>query len=258
MDEGCNGISDLSSSTIASSKHNKSDSSLTENALIQDLVTSNSKLTSQIETQSEKIKYLEAKLKEADKVNAQLLNEQQTLSKKTRRPGINKTISMSLRLLYTELETNEKFKTDEPFASNHNQSVKQKLIRLIKENNSSSIYSELNYTTAIKGRYDHEKKMNKENSPSCYARRKIAARRQAAFLSRKNISMRKNILKDFMSTLTAYDMSDLESDEDGNLVVKKPTWRTSEVDDSLKQIDSFASLKLIRSTGSPSKRLAKS
>ena len=57
-----------------------------------------------------------------------------------------------------------------------------------------------------------------------------------------------------ISVQLQYDMSDHESDGDDQFIVKKPTWRSEQVDQALKQLDNFAPLVRKRVNGSPSKR----
>lgn len=57
-----------------------------------------------------------------------------------------------------------------------------------------------------------------------------------------------------MQELSAHDMSDLESENEDTFIVKRPVWRTADIQLALNELDNYSPLLKRRVLGTPSKR----
>ena len=57
-----------------------------------------------------------------------------------------------------------------------------------------------------------------------------------------------------MQELSAHDMSDLESENEDTFIVKRPVWRTADIQLALNELDNYSPLLKRRVLGTPSKQ----
>ena len=228
------------------------------------LVENNRMLTNQVKDMSEEIKELKAMLKEKDKIITEKTNEIDKLKRSTaviskvRVEKVDPTLSRLMREIYPKLTEEEKFRTYEQFDSDHNKAATNRLSNLLREESNADI---LAIKFAIKSRFQTEKKSAVETPTASKLRRRVS-RRHGKFNARKKCAVQYQIHAEIFSNLTADDMSDEESIDGEQLKVKKPTWRTAELEVKLKDIDAKLNcgqrkLRKRKILGSPSARCAK-
>ena len=222
--------------------------------LMNSLLRTNENLSMELGKKNATIERLESSL---DSLQRELRELKNRVADQTKTPKINRQLSATVKQVYSSLADNERFKLTEHFMSPHNISTKQNIMRILKEDNTS--YTDRELSDHIRTKYTNDRRRDKElanHSSTASKKRKMNARRHSAFNSRIAVAQRKNMHIETIKSLTPYDMSDHESDGDDHFIVKKPTWRSEEIEHALQQLDSFAPLVRKRVVGSPSKREA--
>ena len=216
------------------------------------LLRKNKNLSQEIANKNTTIDRLESSLQSVKK---ELQELQTRVANQTKSTKIDRQLSATVKQAYSSLTGNEKFHLDEHFLSPHNISTKTQLIRILREDHDT--YTDQQLNDHIRAKYTNERRREKEASSgttTASKKRKMNARRHSAYNSRLTIAKKRDMHTNLMAGLTAHDMSDHESDGDDQFIVKKPTWRSEQVDQALQQLDNFAPLVRKRVNGSPSKR----
>lgn len=192
-------------------------------------------------------------------MKATITNLRQQLSDKNNvgNKKVDTKVSKIVKELYGTLPSEDKFNIDETFLSSHNQHVKTLISSALKEMADFNDTPDSIITFTIRGRYTVEKKNLKNSSPTVRAANRVVARRRSLFETRLRVSKTKQLHQNFMSKVGPMDMSDLISDNEGETtqyIIKRPRWRTNEETERFEELDSFATLKVPRVVGTPSKR----
>lgn len=210
-------------------------------------------LSQAVVTKDRTICKLEAEIAAMAKENAEL--RQRFSVTKTSKTTI-KDLSGIIKEIYGSISDADTFDLDAGFSSSHNQNVKSRITNIIKEDHVT--YSPTQINDHIRQKYTNDRRRKKEKARDdggeVERKRKITARRYSSYESRKRIANKKTMHMTIIHSLGPYDMSDLESDCEDSFIVKKPSWRTPEVENAINELDSFAPLQRKRSVGSPSKR----
>ena len=216
------------------------------------LLRTNENLSQEIVNKNATIDRLESSLQS---LNKELYELRTRVANQTKSTKIDKQLSATVKQAYASLADSEKFHLAEHFLSPHNISTKTQLIHIIREDHVT--YTDQQLNDHIRAKYTNDRRRDKEVSSGTTTsarKRKMNARRHLAYNSRLTIAKKRNMHTNLIAGLTAHDMSDHESDGDDQFIVKKPTWRSEQVDQALQQLDNFAPLVRKRVNGSPSKR----
>ena len=251
---------DTSSSVLASPLNSTTGSTDQQTTLeiMNSLSSTNSALSSELKDKAEEIKSLKLSLKnseeEVKKLKIQLDEYEKEKSKHSKKStNIKLDISRALKNIYSQLEASENFNTAAPYLSAENSSTKLHLHELLKEALPDTADEEL--LRAIHARYTHERKSAHECAEQKKARR-ITSRRTALYAKRLRHADKESASKEkeMLQKMTPADMSDYESDDDGNLIVKRPRWRKAEETRALMALDKNYPTQRPLVMGTPSKR----
>ena len=248
---------DISASSQSTSSH------------INSLIENNSKLTSNIADLVEQVTTLQKTIAAKDKILHQQQSEilalkkqlgDQSKSKSSKK--VDPALSQLIRDMYPKLDQSEKFDVSIPYDSEKNKEVCEQLQSMLQVETESK-FDKQSLDIAIKARYYNQKKLAKESSEAATQRRRVS-RRHTKYRARTKIAVEHSLHQSLMKELTTDDMSDeisIDGDEK-RIKVKKPKWRSSDVNQKLKELDakSEESCKALRKTrviGSPSTRTSK-
>lgn len=247
--------------SASSSLHNDSTTSQSHLHMINSLVDSNSILTKQNESMAEEItsmrKQLQEKSEEIAKMKLQVSKLQDTASnEKTSTKKVNPTISRELKSLYDSLAEENKFLPQQNLSHNSNKTVFEELRTTLV----MAEFDAKDVEYAIKRKFYQERKNFKEDDAAVLERRR-RGRRHNKYRKRLGAAKKMKHHLEVIESLNVSDMSDEESLDGSTFKIKKPTWRSPDVDAKLKEIDqSFAACnkssvtKKKRVLGSPSAR----
>lgn len=198
---------------------------------------SNLNLTREINTKTEEIRKLKLELADKNIVIDSLKAEIERLrpagvnTKKRIKPELSKI----MRQLYPTLDDDAKFDTqlaiDDPFNVQKLQDLKAVLDAETDKRHSAS-----ELTIALKSRYWVEKKAANILTPVKESKRRLTRRHNKL---KRRLNMASGDLKTMMLKLSADDMSDEHSDNEnaGTLRIKRPAWRTPEIQNTIQMID---------------------
>ena len=229
------------------------------------LVENNKLLTTQVRDMSAELQQLKSAVDAKDLTISQQASEIKRLEDvlsatiKTRSRKVNVELSRLMREIYPKLNDDEKFHTYEEFGSSHNKAVTEHIHNLL--SNETTATDKEAIRLAIKSRFQTERKCALESDNASVLRRRVS-RRHGKFNARKRCALQHGIHASLFSNLTADDMSDEQSVDGDKLKVKKPIWRTDDVEIKLKEIDNKLAtnqrkLRKRKIVGSPSTRCRK-
>lgn len=222
---------------------------------INSLLRTNENLSQEIVYKNTNIAKLESAVEKLQKENEELKRRLNTASKSK---TVNKELSAIVKQIYQSFSGTECFNISENYGSQHNQTVKNKICDIIKQDHTTYSHVELNDTVRLK--FTYEKRGARENQndvapAACPKRkRKITARRHSSYESRYKTAKKRGIHTAVMQELSAHDMSDLESENEDTFIVKRPVWRTADIQLALNELDNYSPLLKRRVLGTPSKR----